>query len=157
MKVCGADTKKPADGCNSAPTLCMNDCIHPFKDRNLADTPGKRVGVVGPRGLGHVAVRFGKAFGRHVTVISTYAKEKEATDRPVADDFIAARRSLDFIVDTVSAQLSRGAMLELLKVAVLGASDKPIEPPAFPLILGKRSATGSMTRAQRIERFGHPP
>lgn len=40
-------------------------------------------------------------------------------------------------MDTVSAQLSRGAMLELLKVAVLGASDKPIEPPAFPLILGK--------------------
>lgn len=60
-------------------------------------------------------------------------------------------------MDTVSAQLSRGAMLELLKVAVLGASDKPIEPPAFPLILGKRSATGSMARAQRIERFGHPP
>lgn len=90
MKVCGADTKKPADGCNSAPTLCMNYCIHPFKGSNLADAPGKRVGVVGPRGLGHVAVRFGKAFGRHVTVISTYAKEKEATDRPVADDFIVS-------------------------------------------------------------------
>lgn len=90
MKVCGADTKKPADGCNSAPTLCVNYCIHPFKDSNLADTPGKRVGVVGPGGLGHVAVKFGKAFGRHVTVISTYAKEKEAKDRPVADDFIVS-------------------------------------------------------------------
>ncbi|KAJ6920933.1 hypothetical protein NC651_014493 [Populus alba x Populus x berolinensis] len=99
----------------------MNYCIHPFKDSNLADTPGKRVGVVGPGGLGHVAVKFGKAFGRH-----------------------AARRSLDFIVDTVSE-----GMLESLKVAVLGAPDKPIEPPAFPLILGKRSAKGSMTGSTR--------
>ncbi|CAK7346138.1 unnamed protein product, partial [Dovyalis caffra] len=50
----------------------------------------------------------------------------------------AARRTLDFIVDTVSAQHSLGPILELLKVngtlAVVSAPDKPIDLPAFPLI-----------------------
>lgn len=144
----------------TAPLLCAGITVFSaFKDSNLVDTPGKRVGVVGLGGLGHVAVKFGKAFRHHVTVISTSpSKEKEARERLGADDFIvstnaqelqAAGRTLDFIVDTVSAKHSLGPTLELLKVngtlAVVCAPDQPMELPAFPLIFGKRSVRGSMT------------
>ncbi|KAG5250297.1 cinnamyl alcohol dehydrogenase [Salix suchowensis] len=144
----------------TAPLLCAGITVFsPFKDSNLVDSPGKKVGVVGLGGLGHLAVKFGKAFGHHVTVISTSPfKEKEARERLGADAFIvstnarelqAARRTLDFIVDTVSAKHSLGPILELLTVngtlAVVCAPDQPMELPAFPLIFGKRSIRGSMT------------
>lgn len=51
--------------------------------------PGKKLGVVGLGGLGHVAIKFAKAVGLHVTVISTSpSKEKEAKDRLGADEFL---------------------------------------------------------------------
>ncbi|KAL0314540.1 UNVERIFIED_CONTAM: putative cinnamyl alcohol dehydrogenase 6 [Sesamum angustifolium] len=97
----------------------------PLKDNNLLESSGKRIGVVGLGGLGHIAVKFGKAFGHHVTVISTSpSKEKEAKNGLGADDFIlstnvdqmqAKKRTLDFILDTVSAHHSLGPTLELLK------------------------------------------
>lgn len=59
----------------------------------------------------------------------------------------AARRTLDFIIDTVSGHHSLGPILELLKVngtlAVVGAPDKPFEMPSFPLIFGKNYANFS--------------
>ncbi|MQL41431.1 NAD(P)-dependent alcohol dehydrogenase, partial [Escherichia coli] len=107
---------------------------------------------------GHVAVKFAKALGHHVTVISTSpSKEAEAKQRLGAHDFIvssnlqqmqAGRRSLDLILDTVSAQHSLLPVLELLKVNgtlfIVGAPDKPFELPAFPLIFGKRSVKGGI-------------
>ncbi|GAV87687.1 ADH_zinc_N domain-containing protein [Cephalotus follicularis] len=143
----------------AAPLLCAGITVFvPLKDHNLVDSPGKRIGIVGLGGLGHVAVRFGKAFGLHVTVISTSpSKEKEARERLGADDFIlstnpeamqAGRKTLDFILDTVSAQHSLGPLLELLKIngalSVVGAPDKPFTLPSFPLIFGKRAVKGSM-------------
>src|SRR5690242_17378937 len=56
------------------------------------DKPGMRIGVVGLGGLGHMAVKFGKAFGCHVTVISTSpAKEHEATKVLGADAFLISK------------------------------------------------------------------
>ncbi|CAA2966609.1 probable cinnamyl alcohol dehydrogenase 6 [Olea europaea subsp. europaea] len=74
----------------AAPLLCAGITVfNPLKDSNLLDSPGKRIGIVGLGGLGHVAVKFGKAFGHHVTIISTSpSKEKEAKERLGADDFI---------------------------------------------------------------------
>lgn len=74
----------------AAPLLCAGITVYsPFKDHNLLDSPGKKIGIVGLGGLGHVAIKFGKAFGHHVTVISTSpSKEKEARERLGADDFI---------------------------------------------------------------------
>ncbi|KAL6990390.1 putative cinnamyl alcohol dehydrogenase 6, partial [Sarracenia purpurea var. burkii] len=133
----------------AAPLLCAGITVFcPMKDNNLVESPGKRVGVIGLGGLGHVAVKFGKAFGHHVTVISTSpSKEDEAKNRLGADDFIlstnasqmkAGKRSLDFILDTVSAKHSLGPYLELLKVngtlSIVGAPDKPMDLPSFPLI-----------------------
>ncbi|WCJ44285.1 cinnamyl-alcohol dehydrogenase [Euphorbia peplus] len=144
----------------AAPLLCAGITVFsPMKDNNLLETKGKRIGVVGLGGLGHVAVKLGKAFGHHVTVISTSpSKEIEAKERLGADDFIvssnpkqmqAGKRSLDVILDTVSAHHSLGPILELLKVngslVLVGAPDKPVELPSFPLIFGKRSVKGSMT------------
>jgi cinnamyl-alcohol dehydrogenase len=58
-------------------------------------------------------------------------------------------RSLDYVIDTVSAQHSLGPILELLKVngklVLVAAPDKPVELPSFPLIFGKRTVSGSMT------------
>ncbi|KAF9618486.1 hypothetical protein IFM89_001887 [Coptis chinensis] len=144
----------------AAPLLCAGITVFsPMKDNNMLNSPGKKLGVVGLGGLGHVAVKFGKAFGLHVTVISTSpSKEKEAKERLGADGFIvssdlqqmkAGKRTLDFIIDTVSAPHSLGPILELLKVngtlVLVGAPDKPVELPSFPLIFGKRAVKGSMT------------
>ncbi|KAJ4845637.1 putative cinnamyl alcohol dehydrogenase 6 [Turnera subulata] len=148
----------------TAPMLCAGITVYaPMKDSNLVDSPGKRIGIVGLGGLGHVAVKFGKAFGHHVTVISTTpSKEKEAKDRLGADDFIVstnpqqmkkATRSLDFVLDTVSAKHNLGPILELLiakgTLALVGAPDMPFELPAFPMIFGKRAVKGSMTGSIR--------
>jgi len=135
----------------AAPLLCAGITVFsPLKDHDLVATGGKKIGVVGLGGLGHLAVKFGKAFGHHVTVISTSpSKEEEAKQRLGADDFIIstnpeqlakAKRSLDFILDTVSAEHPLLSILELLKVKgtlfLVGAPDKPLQLPSFPLIMG---------------------
>lgn len=146
----------------AAPLLCAGITVYsPMKDNNLLDSSvsPKKVGIVGLGGLGHVAVKFAKAFGHHVTVISTSpSKEEEAKHRLGAHDFIVStdppqmqekRRSLDFVLDTVSAPHSLGPTLELLKVhgtlVIVGAPEKPVDLPSFPLIFGKRVVKGSMT------------
>ncbi|KAK6938989.1 Alcohol dehydrogenase, N-terminal [Dillenia turbinata] len=142
-----------------APLLCAGVTVFtPLKDGNMLQSPGKKLGVVGLGGLGHVAVKLGKAFGLHVTVISSSAsKEKEARERLGADHFIlstdisqmqAGRKTLDFILDTVSAQHSLGPILELLQMngtlSIVGAPEKPMDLPSFPLIFGKRTVKGSI-------------
>ncbi|MED6185954.1 putative cinnamyl alcohol dehydrogenase 6 [Stylosanthes scabra] len=143
----------------AAPLLCAGVTVFtPLKDHGLVESQGKSIGIVGLGGLGHVAVKFAKAFGHHVTVISTSpSKQAEAKERLGADDFIVssnpkqmqgAKRSLDFILDTVSAEHSLLPLLELLKVNgtlfIVGAPDKPFQLPAFPLIFGKRSVKGGI-------------
>ncbi|GER30455.1 alcohol dehydrogenase [Striga asiatica] len=136
----------------AAPLLCAGITVYtPLKDNGLIESTRKKIGIVGLGGLGHIAVKFAKAFGHHVTIISTSpSKEKEAKQRLGADDFILStnpeqmqskRRTLDFILDTVSAKHSLGPTLELLKVSgtlvIVGAPDKPMDLPSFPLIFGK--------------------
>ncbi|XAR61624.1 hypothetical protein NMG60_11016092 [Bertholletia excelsa] len=143
----------------AAPMLCAGITVFtPLKDSGLVENRGKRIGVIGLGGLGHVAVKFAKAFGHHVTVISTSpSKEAEARERLGADDFVlstnaqqmqARKRTLDFVLNTVAAQHSLGPYLDLLKVegtlAIVGAPDKPLELPSFPLIFGKRVVKGSI-------------
>lgn len=60
-----------------------------MKNSNLFESPGKHMAVIGLGGVGHMAIKFGKAFGHHVTVISTSAsKEKDAIHKLGADGFI---------------------------------------------------------------------
>uniref|UniRef100_A0AAU7PIU4 Cinnamyl alcohol dehydrogenase n=1 Tax=Asarum petelotii TaxID=2066497 RepID=A0AAU7PIU4_9MAGN len=142
----------------AAPLLCAGITVFsPMKKYNMLRA-GKKLGVVGLGGLGHVAVKFGKALGLHVTVISTSrSKEEEATNRLGADHFLlssdpsqmkSGARTLDYIVDTVFASHSLGPILDLLKVrgtlVLLGAPDDPMELPSLPLLFGNRQVCGSL-------------
>lgn len=83
-------TKLPLD--KVAPLMCAGITVYtPLKEHGLGE-PGNHVGVVGIGGLGHLAVKFAKAFGAKVTAISTSPdKEKEAMEKLGADAFIVSR------------------------------------------------------------------
>ncbi|CAA2935071.1 geraniol dehydrogenase [Olea europaea subsp. europaea] len=140
-----------------APLLCAGITTYsPLRYFGL-DKPGMNIGVVGLGGLGHVAVKFAKAFGTKVTVISTSInKKKEAIEKLGADSFLVSRDpedmkatagTLDGILDTVSADHPILPLLSLLKphgkMVLLGVPNKPIELPAFPLITGRKLIAGS--------------
>ncbi|XP_073105470.1 8-hydroxygeraniol dehydrogenase isoform X2 [Elaeis guineensis] len=145
----------PLDKC--APLLCAGITVYsPLKYFGLNEA-GKHVGVVGLGGLGHVAVKFAKAFGAKVTVVSSSPKkEKEAIENLGADAFIvssnskqmqAAMGTMDGIIDTVSAVHPLTPLLFLLKaqgkMIMVGAPEKPLELPAFSLIMGGKIIAGS--------------
>ncbi|KAF8404740.1 hypothetical protein HHK36_009629 [Tetracentron sinense] len=145
----------PLDG--AAPLLCAGITVYsPIKYYGLCD-PGKHLGVVGLGGLGHVAVKFAKALGAKVTVISTSPnKQKEAIEILGADSFLVSRNAeqmqaamgtMDGILDTVSAAHPLLPLIGLLKnhgkLVMVGAPDKPLELPVFPLIMGRKLVGGS--------------
>lgn len=90
------------------------------------DRAGARFGVVELGGLGHIAVKFAKGFGMHVTVFSTSpSKEQDARELLGVDDFVvstdvhalkAEEKSINFIIDTVTVPHSLDGYLDTLKV-----------------------------------------
>ncbi|OMP06053.1 Alcohol dehydrogenase superfamily, zinc-type [Corchorus capsularis] len=141
----------------AAPLLCAGTTVYsPMKYYGL-DKPGSHLGVVGLGGLGHVAVKFAKAMGAKVTVISTSpSKKQEALEILGADSFLvsrdedqlkAAKGTMNGIVDTVSAKHDLQPLLGLLKnhgkLVLIGVSVKPYELPAASLILGRKLVGGS--------------
>ncbi|XP_058081254.1 probable mannitol dehydrogenase isoform X8 [Magnolia sinica] len=142
---------------SGAPLLCAGITVYsPMRYFGLSE-PGMHLGVVGLGGLGHVAIKFGKAFGMKVTVISTSpSKEKEAIERLGADSFLVSRNpaqmeaatdTMDGIIDTVSAVHPIEPLMGLLKfngkLVIVGLPDKPLEVPAFSLVMGRRTVAGS--------------
>ncbi|KAJ0970486.1 hypothetical protein J5N97_023363 [Dioscorea zingiberensis] len=142
-----------------APLFCAGITVYsPLRYFGL-DKPGLHVGVVGLGGLGHLAVKFAKAFGVRVTVISTSpSKQKEAIDKLGADSFLVssdevqmkdAVGSMDGIIDTVSAHHSLMPLIDLLKkhgkLVMVGGPDKPLELQIFPLLTGRKQVVGSCT------------
>ncbi|KAK1404164.1 Mutant 10-hydroxygeraniol dehydrogenase [Heracleum sosnowskyi] len=142
---------------SGAPLLCAGITTYsPLRHFGL-DKPGTKVGVVGLGGLGHVAVKMAKAFGAHVTVISTSeTKKQEALEKLGADSFLISRdpeqlqgavSSLDGIIDTVSATHSVVPLLGLLKpdgkLVMVGAPETPLEVPVFNLLRGRKILGGS--------------
>ncbi|CAN1167082.1 Probable mannitol dehydrogenase [Linum perenne] len=140
-----------------APLLCAGITVYsPLKYYGL-DKPGMHIGVVGLGGLGHVGVKFAKAMGARVMVISTSPKkEEEALKRLGADSFLVSSRpdqlqkaqfTLDGIIDTVSAVHPLLPLLSLLKpngkLILVGAPEKPLELPAFSVIMGRKTVAGS--------------
>ncbi|KAL6277391.1 hypothetical protein ACE6H2_020992 [Prunus campanulata] len=145
----------PLDG--AAPLLCAGITTYsPLRYFGL-DKPGMHVGVVGLGGLGHVAVKFAKAMGVKVTVISTSPnKKEEAIEHLNADSFLVSRDqdqmqaalgSMDGIIDTVSAIHPLLPLIGLLKshgkLVMVGAPEKPLELPVFPLLVGRKIVGGS--------------
>ncbi|OWM66195.1 hypothetical protein CDL15_Pgr013412 [Punica granatum] len=146
----------PLDGV--APLLCAGITIYsPLRYYGL-DKPGLHLGVVGLGGLGHMAVKFAKAMGLKVTVISTSpGKKEEVMDRLGADSFLVSRdqeqmktafETMNGIIDTVPAVHSLLPLIGLLKnhgkLVMVGIPEKPLELPAFPLLRGRKVVGGSL-------------
>jgi len=138
-----------------APLLCAGITTYsPL--RHWGVTKGKKVGVVGLGGLGHMGVKFAHAFGAHVVVFTTSPDKTEDALRLGADEVVVSRNtdemqkhagSFDFILDTVSAKHDINAYLNLLRldgnITLVGAPEKPLDVLAFSLIMGRRSLSGS--------------
>jgi uncharacterized zinc-type alcohol dehydrogenase-like protein len=125
--------------------------------RHWGVTKGKKVGVVGLGGLGHMAVKFAHALGAHVVVFTTSPNKKEDALRLGADDVVISRNidqmskhegSFDFILDAVSAEHDINAYIQLLRrdgnIALVGAPDKPHAVSALSLLFKRRSLSGSL-------------
>src|SRR5688572_12065901 len=138
-----------------APLLCAGITTY-SPMRHWGVTKGKKVGVVGLGGLGHMAVKFAHALGAHVVVFTTSPNKKEDALRLGADDVVISRHanemkkqagSFDFILDAVSADHDINAYIDLLRrdgnMTLVGAPEKPLAVPAFSLIMGRRSLSGS--------------
>ncbi|XP_041991371.1 probable cinnamyl alcohol dehydrogenase 1 [Salvia splendens] len=142
----------------AAPLLCAGITVYTPMVRHNMNQPGKSLGVIGLGGLGHLAVKFGKAFGLKVTVFSTsITKKDEALNLLGADHFVissdekemkAMEKSLDFIINTASGGTSFDLYLSLLKtMGVLVLVGFPSEVKFHPgsLNLGAKTITGSLT------------
>jgi uncharacterized zinc-type alcohol dehydrogenase-like protein len=143
---------KPA---GAAPLLCAG--ITTYSPLHRAGiTKGKKVGVVGLGGLGHMGVKFAHAFDAHVVVFTTSPKKKDDALRLGADEVVISRNademqkhaeSFDFILDTVSAEHDVNAFIQLLRrdgnLTIVGAPPKPLAVTAFSLIMRRRSFSGS--------------
>ncbi|XP_044346371.1 probable cinnamyl alcohol dehydrogenase 1 [Triticum aestivum] len=141
----------------AAPLACAGITVYTPMIRHNMNQPGKSLGVIGLGGLGHMAVKFGKAFGLNVTVLSTSeSKRDEAINLLGADNFVVSsdknqmeslKNSLDFIVDTASGDHPFDPYLALLKVrGVMALVGFPGEIRVHPatLNLGARTLSGSV-------------
>ncbi|HVC47328.1 MAG TPA: NAD(P)-dependent alcohol dehydrogenase [Terracidiphilus sp.] len=119
--------------------------------------PGKKVGIVGLGGLGHMGLKFAHSFGAHVVQLTTSLRKKEDALRLGADEVVlstdasamaAHTKSFDFILDTASAPHALELYVSLLKqdgtLTLVGLPDKPAAVSVFSLISRRASVAGSM-------------
>lgn len=140
-----------------APLLCAGITTYsPL--RHWKAGPGKKVGIVGIGGLGHMGIKLAHAMGAHVVAFTTSESKREAARQLGADAVVASRnaeamaehaKSFDLILDTVAAPHDLDALLVLLErdgtLALVGAPATPHPSPnVFNLIMKRRSIAGSM-------------
>ncbi|KFF04125.1 NAD(P)-dependent alcohol dehydrogenase [Flavobacterium reichenbachii] len=139
----------------SAPLLCAGITVYsPLKHWQAG--PGKKIGILGIGGLGHLAVKIAKAMGAHVTVFTTSPSKVEDAIRLGADEAVLSSdnekmqqyaRSLHFILDTVSAKHDVNIYLNLLRhdgsVVLVGLPPEALEIGAFNVVMGRKSFSGS--------------
>ncbi|HLT45550.1 MAG TPA: NAD(P)-dependent alcohol dehydrogenase [Luteimonas sp.] len=120
--------------------------------------PGKKVGIVGIGGLGHMGIKLARALGAHVVAFTTSESKREEALKLGAhevvvsrneDEMAGQRKSLDFILNTVAAPHDLDAFFPLLRrdgtMALLGAPATPHpSPQVFNLIMKRRSLAGSL-------------
>jgi len=140
----------------AAPLLCAGITTY-SPMRRWGVTKGKKVGVVGLGGLGHMGVKFAHAFGAHVVVFTTSPNKKDNALRLGADEVVVSRNademqkhagSFDFILDAVSADHDINAYIQLLRrdgnLTLVGAPAKPLAVAAMGLLFGRHSLSGSL-------------
>lgn len=140
-----------------APLLCAGITTYsPLRHWNVG--PGKKVGVVGIGGLGHMGIKLAHAMGAHVVAFTTSESKREAAKALGADEVVVSRnademaahtKSFDFILNTVAAPHNLDAFTVLLKrdgtMTLVGAPATPHDSPeVFNLIMKRRSIAGSM-------------
>ena len=140
-----------------APLLCAG--ITPWSPlRHWKAGPGKKVGIVGIGGLGHMGLKLARALGAHVVAFTTSASKRdsalalgahEVVVSSNADEMAAHAKSFDLILDTVAAPHDLDAYSQLIKrdgtLTLVGAPSTPHPSPAvFSLIMKRRAIAGSM-------------
>ncbi|MBU9399877.1 NAD(P)-dependent alcohol dehydrogenase [Burkholderia multivorans] len=140
-----------------APLLCAGITTYsPLRHWHAG--PGKKVGIVGIGGLGHMGIKLAHAMGAHVVAFTTSESKREDAKALGADEVVVSRnaeemavhaKSFDLIVNTVAAPHSLDLFLALLKrdgtLTVVGAPAAPHPSPnVFNLITKRRTLAGSM-------------
>jgi len=143
------------DLAGTAPLLCAGITTY-SPMRHWGVTKGKKVGIVGLGGLGHMGVKFAHAFGAHTVVFTTSPGKKDDALRLGADEVVISKNanemakhagSFDFILDAVAADHDINAYINLLRrdgnITMVGAPNKPLPVDVFGLIMRRRSFSGS--------------
>lgn len=140
-----------------APLLCAGITTYsPL--RHFKVGPGMKIGVVGLGGLGHMAVKFGRSFGAHVTVFTHSENKREDALRLGAHEVVLTKNpesvlnshanNLDFIIDTVSANHDINLYLQLLrrdgKMVLVGLPEVPPVIETDNLVYRRRTLAGSL-------------
>jgi uncharacterized zinc-type alcohol dehydrogenase-like protein len=140
-----------------APLLCAGITTYsPLRHWNAG--PGKKIGIVGIGGLGHMGIKLARAMGAHVVAFTTSESKRQDAEAlgahevvvsRNADEMAARTKSLDLIINTVAAPHDLDAYLTLLKrdgtMVLVGAPASPHpSPQVFNLIMKRRALAGSM-------------
>jgi alcohol dehydrogenase (NADP+) len=144
------------DLAGAAPLLCAGITTY-SPMRHWGVTKGKKVGVVGLGGLGHMGVKFAHALGAHTVVFTTSASKKDDALRLGADEVVLSKDanamakqagSFDFILDAVAAEHDINAYIALLardgNLTMVGAPPEPLAVGVFGLLIRRRSFSGSI-------------
>ncbi len=144
------------DPAAAAPLLCAGITTYSPLKRWKAG-PGKKVGVVGLGGLGHMGVKIAVAMGADVTVFTTSKSKVEDAKKLGAHHVILstdpkqmekAVGTFDFLLDTVSAKHDITSYLNLLRrdgtLTQVGLPSEPVDVSLFPLIMKRLNFSGSL-------------
>ncbi|MBA8888263.1 putative zinc-type alcohol dehydrogenase-like protein [Dokdonella fugitiva] len=140
-----------------APLLCAGITTYsPLRHWNVG--PGRKVGIVGIGGLGHMGIKIAHAMGAHTVAFTTSEnKRKDALDLG-ADEVVVSRNaaemrahagSFDFILDTVAASHDLDAFTKLLRrdgtLCLVGVPEHPHPSPNVgAIIFGRKAIAGSL-------------
>lgn len=144
------------DPARTAPLLCAGITTYsPLKHWRVG--PGKKVGIVGLGGLGHMGVKFARAFGAETVCFTTSTSKKEDALRLGAHHVVLSKDpsemaahvgTFDFILDTVSANHDINGYLALLKrdgvMCMVGIPETAVPLMAVHLVLGRKTLSGSL-------------
>ena len=140
-----------------APLLCAGITTYsPLRHWNAG--PGKKIGIVGIGGLGHMGIKIAHALGAHVVAFSTSESKRADARKLGADEFVVSRdaaamqahaNSFDMILDTVAASHDLDAFTALLKregtLTLVGVPEHPHPSPNVgALIFKRRAIAGSL-------------
>jgi uncharacterized zinc-type alcohol dehydrogenase-like protein len=141
----------------AAPLLCAGITTYsPLKQWKVGK--GHKLAIIGLGGLGHMAVKFGVAFGADVTVLSTHESKREDALKLGAHNFVVTTdedqlktvaNSFDFILDTLSANHDYNKYIGLLKIGgtliCVGLPVEPMHVPSFNIVFTRKCIAGSLT------------